>query len=277
MEELFRRFQQAEGPVPSGVLAVVDVLLVAYLVYRLLRLLRGARAWRVALGVAFFALALFLSDLFRLSTLHWILDKAAVLAPVALVILFLPELRQAVEGFGRIGTWSERLLGMGGGMPASTVEEIVSAVTTMSEEHVGALIVIERGRPLDSIATDGVPIQAVLSAPLLCSIFHPGNPLHDGATVIRRGEIVAAACRLPLSESSLKVGHLRHLAGVGVTEQTDSVCIIVSEERGKVSFAVDGQLRPIANPNELRLALAKELRDHPRGPDKAEVGVEEAS
>lgn len=240
--------------------SLVDVLLVAFIIYRILILVRGTRAWRVVAGVVIFVAVLFTSNLLGLTTLHWMFDKAAVMAPVALVILLLPELRQALEGMGRFGLWTQKLVGVQEPVisgQAKTVEEIVAASAELSASRIGALMVLEKSIPLEDIVANGVQLEAKVSAPLLVSIFFEGNPLHDGAVIVRSDVIVAASCQLPLTESPLLSPHLhmRHRAGVGVTESQDCVAIIISEERGTIGIAVDGDYRVMQNQMELRDAL----------------------
>lgn len=261
MEAILNRFGVLFDPSWRGLVHVVDILLVTYLTYRLLKLVRGTRAWRVVLGIGVFVLALALSDFFGLRTLHWLLDKATVLAPVALVILFLPELRQAIDGFARVGLWSGRFIGGEISVEETIIEQIVTASGEMAEDHTGALIVIERNNHLDDIAGNGVPVHADVTAPLLGAIFYEGNPLHDGAVIVREREVLAAACRLPMSESS-HIGdkyHMRHRAGIGVSEQSDAVVVIISEERGTIQLAIDGELIPISDQEELATRLRQEL------------------
>lgn len=260
VEAISRLFQTSDGPVWQMAVAIADVLLVTYLIYRGLKLLRGVRAWRVALGVGFFALALFLSDILYLVTLHWILEKAAVLMPVALVIMFLPELRQAIEDFGKIGGLGNRLFSGKTSVRDDTMEELLVAMEAMSGENVGALIVLERGRQLNDAIASGVQLSAVVSAQLLCSIFHPGNPLHDGAAILRNNRIVAAACQLPMSGKKLREGHMRHLAGIGISEESDSIALIVSEERGTIAMAVEGEMTVFRSVKELGVALERLLQ-----------------
>lgn len=262
MDDILRRLSQLREISLVNLIHIIDILLVAYLVYRVLAMIRGTRAWRILGGVVIFVVALFLSDYLQLKTLHWVLDKAALLAPVALVILLLPELRQTLEGFARIGLWPEGF-SRDTRTGAQTVEEIVAAVAEMSASRLGSIIVIERGTHLDDIAMNGVLLNAAVSAPLLDSIFYHGNPLHDGAVIIRGNIILAAACRLPLSEDSQldKSLHMRHRAGVGISEQSDAIAIIVSEERGWISVSLDGHLVRLAGHIELRDFLNKELRN----------------
>lgn len=241
---------------------VVDILVVAYVNYRILKLVRGTRAWRVVGGLLIFVGALFLSDFLQLNTLHWLLDKATVLAPVAVVLLLLPEMRQALEGVAKIGLWPERLPGGSTALAADTVEEVVAACTEMSAQAIGALIVLERTTNLDDVAANGVQINAQVSAPLLGAIFYHGNPLHDGAVVIRKDKVLAAAARLPLSESDALESHfhMRHRAAAGISEQADCVVVVVSEERGTISVAMEGVIHPIVSNKELRELLNRELR-----------------
>ncbi|MEJ5171651.1 MAG: diadenylate cyclase CdaA, partial [Fimbriimonadales bacterium] len=246
-----------------SIVDVADILLVAYLVYRLLAMIRGTRAWRILGGIVVFILALYASNALRLNTLHWVLDKATLLAPVALVILLLPELRQALETVGKIGLWPQVLPSLSEpAAEAQTVEEIVAAVSEMASARVGALIVLERTANLDEIVANGVRLDAKVSAPTLAAIFYPGNPLHDGAAIIRGDRIVAAACRLPLSESERLDAnvHMRHRAAVGVTEALDCLCVVVSEERGTISLAADGRLRRLGSHLELREILNTQFR-----------------
>lgn len=265
-------YQIASGlikPTWITLLQWADILLVAYLIYRLLLLVRGTRAWRIFLGVALFIFLLVASKGAHLDTLHWMLDKAAILGPVALVILFLPELRQGLEGLGRVGERARLLVPSIGSfvdIDARTLGELVTAVAEMAADSMGALIVIERTAKLDDIASNGVPINARLTAPLLKTIFYEGGPLHDGAAIVRGDMIVAAACRLPLSESSRLAQnvHMRHRAAVGVSEALDCITIVVSEERGTISVAIDGNLRRLNSHIELRDLLLKELRGEER-------------
>lgn len=255
------------------VLDVLDIVLVTYLFYRLSLLIRGSRAWRILGGVITFLVMLFVSDRLQLNALHWLLDKATLLAPVALVILLLPELRAALEGFGKLGFWPQSITSGDRRMEGSTVEEIVASVAEMSASSTGALIVIERAANLDDIIGNGVAIDARITAPLLCSIFYEGNPLHDGAVVIQGNKVASAASRLPLSESSRMDNtlHMRHRAAVGVTEGLDCLAVVVSEERGTIRVAMDGVLRKMATHSDLRDFLNEHARGVP--PDAKSVSA----
>jgi diadenylate cyclase len=251
----------------------VDILIVTFLIYQLvLRPLargsiRGTRTWRIVLGLVSYIVLMLISENVGLKTLTWMLDKGIILGPVALVILFLPEIRQMLESFGKL--WPT-VGAQRSHAESHTIEELVAAVSELAAEHIGALMVIERTAALDEVIANGVVLNAEVSAALINAIFYEGNPLHDGAAIIRRDSIAAAACRLPLSESSRidKSLHMRHRAGVGITENSDAIGIIVSEERGAISVAVDGRLRRVATPMDLRDILNRELRgeEKPRPP-----------
>ncbi len=269
MDEIFRPFISLSDLGPRQIfIHVIDIFLVAYLTYRLLTLVRGTRAWRIIFGVIIFAIVLILSDRLGLNTLHWLLQKATYyLAPAALVLLFLPELRAAIEGFG---TLPQRLVPVTASAAedraeARTIEELVAACTEMAAESIGALIVLEKDARLEEVTNNGVMLNARVSAPLISSIFYEGNPLHDGAAVIHGDTIRAAACRLPLSESQRldQSVHMRHRAAVGVTEAYDCIVIVVSEERGTISIAKEGKLRRLSSAHELRDFLNGELRHMP--------------
>jgi diadenylate cyclase len=274
LDEILRRLAELREFSVDNLVRVVDILLVTYLLYRLLLLVRSTRAWRILLGIVTFVLALLVSDLLGLRTLHWLLERAAVLAPVALVILLLPELRQALEGFARLALWPGRLAIGEAKTAARTVEEVVAAVAEMAAQRMGAIIVIERGTQLSDVCANGVELNAAVSAPLLVSVFYSGNPLHDGAVVVRGDQVVAAACRLPLSESA-RLGpelHMRHRAALGISEQSDCVAIVVSEERGTISVAIEGTLRRLDDHMQLRDLLNREVRGGTDGKPKAKRG-----
>ncbi len=250
----------------------VDILIVAFLIYKLLMMVRGSRGWRILLGLLVFAAIFFISDYLRLSTLHWILEKAVLLGPVALAILFLPELRQALEGLTKISWFPESVVDAGHekNLDRGSVEEIVGAVSEMARDRIGAIIVIETGGHLDEIAATGVMLNAKITTSLLGSIFYGQNPLHDGAVVVRGNNILSAACRLPLSESRIERNlHMRHRAALGVTEQNDVIALVVSEEKGSIRVASEGKLQTIASSAELReFLIANTTRSEEENPPK---------
>ena len=262
MEDILRHLSGLTDLSWRSFVQLADIAILTYLNYRILKLVRGSRAWLIIGGVVVFWILLVASSLMQLTALNWLLDKATLLAPVALVILFLPELRQALEGAGKNPVWTHIRPAADTHADAPTIEEVVAAVAEMSASRIGALIVLEKAAPLDDITSSGVILEARVSAALLGSIFYEGNPLHDGAVVIRGDKIVAAACRLPLSDSPRLAAnlHMRHRAAVGVTEQRDALAVVVSEERGSISVATEGRLRKLSSHTELREELNRELR-----------------
>jgi len=223
---------------------VLDVLIVAYLVYKLMMLAKGTRAWQIILGLLVFVAILVLSSWAQLTALNWLLKQMFLLGPVAIVILFYPELRHALEEVGRIGFWGRGFSGLEKEDLASMLGQIVIAADSFSEKKTGALIVLERETGLTEQIENGTLINALVSSDLLSTLFYPGTPLHDGAVIIRRDRVVAAGCTLPLSESR-EIGahvHTRHKAALGITEQSDSVAVVVSEETGTISVAHAGKM-----------------------------------
>ncbi len=228
-------------------LEILDILVVAYLIYRLLLLVRGTRALQILGGLGTLLLVLTISDQLHLNTLNWLLKQIVPLGPVAIVILFYPELRHALEEFGP-RFWSRGLSLINREDVTEMIEAVVPAVMRLSAKRVGALIVFERQTGLDEIIATGTPINATVTEELLDTIFYKGTALHDGAVVIRNGQIAAAGCILPLTDRP-KVDstvHTRHKAALGMSENSDAVVVIVSEETGTVSIAVNGKLiRPL--------------------------------
>jgi diadenylate cyclase len=240
---------------------VADILLVTLLNYYLLKLVRGTRAWKILIGMGVFVLALYLSDVLGLQTLHYILQKASILAPVALVILLLPEMRRFIQDFAKLGLWPEKFLSSEAGPGDMIIESLGEAVQEMADQSIGALIAVEREERLDTVARSGVQLNAKVTAELVGAIFYHGNPLHDGAAIVRVDTVAAAACRLPLSENTAIDSHyhMRHRAGIGLSEQFDCIVIIVSEERGEISIAVGGELLVQSGREELCQSLTRLL------------------
>ncbi|MFP4249791.1 MAG: diadenylate cyclase CdaA [Armatimonadota bacterium] len=231
--------------------AVLDIIIVSYIIYRGLLLLQGTRGGSVIKGLLVVLFLLWISS--GLPTLNWILRQLVLPGVIALVVIFQPELRTALERLGRSG-----LLGfsVGRAEPAQTqrvINEIVDAAEEMSGRHIGALIVLQRESGLMDITRTGKTLNARVSIDALVTIFYPNTPLHDGAVVIRDDLIVAAGCVLPHSEQpglSVATG-MRHRAALGLSERTDAVCVIVSEETGAISMAVEGNLAPDLERTEL--------------------------
>jgi diadenylate cyclase len=215
----------------------VDIAIVAVLIYELLLLMRGTRAVQVALGAAFLIALYFVSIRLELETVNWLIRNLAPYVVFAIIVLFQSDIRRALLHFGRgpFFRYFERAAST-----SETLEELVIAVTTLSSRRIGALIVIERSIGLRNYIEGGIPLDAAVTYDLLASIFQPGTPLHDGAVILQNDRIAAAACFLPLSVNprvSREVG-TRHRAALGVTEESDAIALVVSEETGTISLAV---------------------------------------
>lgn len=247
-------------------LSVIDILLVTLIFFVLLSWLQNTQAMTMLRGalVALFFLGLVLS-VFNLPALNWLARTLLPSLLVAVPVIFAPEIRQVLERLGRLGftpLWvrfydRERL-----------IQTLVDAIAHMSKNHVGALIVLERRTHLGEYAATGVLLDALPSTELLLQIFHPGTPLHDGAVLIRQGRVYAAACILPLPEYTAlestatppdqRLG-LRHRAAIGITERTDALALVVSEETGTISVAQNGVLTRNFSPDQLRRLLEAQL------------------
>jgi len=236
--------------------ALLDIFLTAVLIYLVLRLIQGTRAVRLAIGAAIvYGVYVFALEL-DLRVLSGILQAGAVVGLVALVVIFQPELRRGLDRIGRVGS----VTGLGGSASGGyqrVAGLLAASAAKLSRRRTGALIVIERDTGLGDMAETGVMVKADLSAELLSSLFAPGYPLHDGAVLVQGDEIVAAGVMLPLAdrEGSLEDYGTRHRAALGITEQTDAVAIVVSEESGSISLAVGGHLVRRLDEDELRQRL----------------------
>jgi diadenylate cyclase len=242
-------------------LGVLDILVVAYLIYRLLLLARGTRALQILGGLGTLLLALTLSARFHLDTLNWLLNLIVPLGPVAIVILFYPELRHALEEFGP-RFWRRGLSLLSREDMSDNIGVVCAAAALLSAKRVGALIVFERETGLDEAIATGTPLDSAVTVELLDTLFYKGTALHDGAVIIRHGRIVAAGCVLPLTDRP-KVDaaiHTRHKAALGMSENSDAVVVVVSEETGTISLAVDGKLLRGLNEEKLQERLIRLLQ-----------------
>jgi len=236
--------------------ALLDIFLTAVLIYLVLRLIQGTRAVRLAIGATIVYAVYVLALELDLRLLSGILQTGAVVGLVALVVVFQPELRRALDRLGRVGSWAWL-----GGSDVTGYQRIAALLAAsaakLSRRRTGALIVVERDTGLGDMAETGVMMHAQLSAELLASVFAPGYPLHDGAVIVSGDEIVAAAVMLPLAEreGSLEYYGTRHRAALGVSEQTDALAIVVSEESGSISLAQGGALVRQLDEDELRQRL----------------------
>jgi diadenylate cyclase len=234
---------------------VLDILLVALLIYRVLWLFRGTRAVQIAVGLGVLAGATMAARAFELTSLGWLLDHFWSFWVVVLIVVFQPELRRALAWVGQ-GPVLKRLLG-DTTERARVVDEVGRAVEALAARRIGALIVLERSTGLRQYAELGVALDALVSADLLTSVFLPYSPLHDGAVFIQGGRVVAAGCFLPLSRNT-QIGRTlgtRHRAALGITEETDAIAVVASEETGRLSLAVAGRIEVAADADALRQRL----------------------
>ena len=223
---------------------LLDIIVVTYLIYRLLILARGTRALQILGGFVTLAFALFASAKLHLDTLNWLLRQIVPLGPVAVVILFYPELRHALEEFGP-RFWSKGLGLLNREDLSQMIAQVSEAVGTLAMEKTGALIVFERQTGLDEVIANGTPMDSEVTCELLATLFYKGTALHDGAVIVRHGKIAAAGCVLPLTDRPRvdAAVHTRHKAALGMSENSDAVVVVVSEETGTISIAVDGKLQ----------------------------------
>ena len=230
------------------IIDVLDILIVAVIIYELLLLTRHTRGSALLKGLFLLLIIALLSNLFGLVSLNWLLRAILQNGAVVLVILFQPEFRKALERMGRSRVFQKSGRKSVNDDRDLVISEIIQSIMDLSKRRVGALIVFEQQTGLQDVIETGTRLNAEISAPLLENIFEPKTPLHDGAVVVRDNEIMAAACILPLAEASGVSRELgtRHRAAVGITENTDAIVLVVSEETGIVSMARDGQLtRPL--------------------------------
>ncbi|MGI6622625.1 MAG: diadenylate cyclase CdaA [Acetivibrionales bacterium] len=244
---------------------LIEVSLVSYVVYKGIQLVRETRAIQLVKGLIFILIFSKFSEILGLKTIAFLLQGAIQLFGFSLIVLFQPELRRALEKLGSSGfqdimlrkTDEDRV------KTISAIEAIVQACTVLSQDYIGALIIIERVTKIGDIVNTGTQMDAILSGELLVNIFTPKTPLHDGAVIIRDNTIKAAACYLPLTQNaglSRELG-TRHRAALGITEVSDAIAVVVSEESGKISYAHSGGLTRNLTPDILRKALTKFLLD----------------
>lgn len=236
----------------------IDILLVAYIIYRVIMFIRKTNSRNIAIGVLLFFLILWVSDIAKLTMINALMQKAMELGLIALLILFQPELRRMLERMG--SKLTEGRFSTDTAIE-SAISETVRACVDMSRTHTGALIVFERNVSLTHAMSTGTLINSDTTAELIKNIFFVKAPMHDGALIIRNCRIAAAGCVLPLTQNenlSKELG-TRHRAGIGMSEQSDAVVVIVSEETGAISVAIDGMLKRHLNENSLNAVLRKEL------------------
>lgn len=253
---------------------VVDVLIISVLAYYVIKSVRTTRAAQLGKGLGIILLVYVLSGVFNLYTVNWLLKNLLSVGLIALVVVFQPELRRALEFLGR-GTVSIRGFSFEKENFSSNVDIVVRAIDYFASRKEGALIIVENGTALQDVADTGTMLDATLTEPLLENIFYKGSPLHDGAVILRGNRILAAGCVLPLTENpnlSKDLG-TRHRAGIGITEVSDALVLIVSEETGIISMAQDGKLSRFLDLKAVEKALLNlYLSKQPQNGNVARLG-----
>lgn len=246
---------------------LIEIVIISVLIYEVLYWIKNTRAWTLLKGLVVILLFTVLAAVFDLRTILWILEKTAAIAATALLVIFQPELRKALEQLGSKNIITNILSFDDGkeesGFTEKTVSELVRATFEMAKVKTGALMVIEKGDTLKEIERTGIEINGLVSSQLLINIFEHNTPLHDGAVVIRGNRVAAATCYLPLSDNmniSKDLG-TRHRAAVGISEVTDSMTIIVSEETGRVTLAEGGKLTRVNDGESLKRLLASNTKE----------------
>ncbi|HJD13861.1 MAG TPA: diadenylate cyclase CdaA [Candidatus Ruminococcus avistercoris] len=276
IELLKRYWMNLSLPDRIGVIDFIEIFLIAVFVYYIILWVKSTRAYTLLKGLLLILLFLFLAYVLKMDTILFIARNVGVVAITALVIILQPELRRALEQLGeknRLGTLIRFDTGRTVEWKISdkTINELIRAVYDMGEVKTGALIVVENNVILKEYEKTGIPLDSVLTSQLLINIFEHNTPLHDGAVIVRHNRVVAATCYLPLSDNMDLNKNLgtRHRAGVGISEVSDALTIIVSEETGNVSYTLGGKIYTAVAPNELREELYKLQRgDQPEEGDK---------
>ena len=249
---------------------VVDIIIVAFIIYKGIRLVKETRAEQLIKGIIILLILLQLSYTFRLNTINFLIRNTMQFGVIAVLIVFQPELRRALEKVGRSRV--SNIFNFEDNSAQNTllfaVNSISDACANLSSDRIGALIVIERDTKLGEIIRTGVELESKVSRQLLINIFIPNTPLHDGAVVVRKDRIMAAGCFLPLTANQNLNKELgtRHRAAIGMSENSDAVVVVVSEETGQISMALEGDLTRNLTPETLKKALMKLLDDNRKNP-----------
>lgn len=240
-----------------GINDIIDIVIVAIVLYKLFMLIRETRAEQLTKGI--FAMVIFtgISEVFKLYTINWILKQVMTVGALAILIMFQPELRRALEHLGRSRFLTKGFLSMEESQVAKIVDELVIAISSLSRQKIGALIVFEKSTGLNEIIETGTYIDADISSGLLINIFIPNTPLHDGAVIVRRDKIMAAGCFLPLTDNQTLSPTLgtRHRAALGISEKSDALTVVVSEETGAISIAENGKISRYLDNKTLKKVL----------------------
>jgi diadenylate cyclase len=257
------RLLSSLGGVEPSWLDLIDILIVAFLIYQLLQFIRGTHAVQMALGALVLVLLYWLSQLLHLETVNWLLRTFMPYLVFGIIVVFQTEIRKVLAQLGKTP-----LPGVfGSPRTEEVIDEVVLAATTLAAQRTGAIVVIERDMGLRSYIETGIALDAYVTYDLLISIFNPGTPLHDGAVIIQGNRVAAAACFLPLTvnpQLSRELGS-RHRAAIGVTEDTDALAVVVSEETGVISLVVGGRIRRGLEAASLKAALLEALEVHQSG------------
>lgn len=248
---------------------ITDIALVSIIFYFIFSLLQGSRAVHILIGLSMIGLMFFVSKAFQLVTLGWLLDKFVTVFLVAIPIIFQRELRMGLERLGH----TKLFLSQKARLIDRMIMSIVESGSTMAQEKTGALIVVEGAIPLKEFIDTGIPLNAAISKELLLSVFNGHSPLHDGAVIIRDERIIAASCVLPHSfENDLPGLGTRHKAALGLAESTDAVIVVVSEEKGTISFAREGKLERNITPAKLKSLLTQSLESKKENGKRKRLG-----
>lgn len=252
-----------------GILDILEILILTFLIYQLMIMIKNARAWSFMKGIAVVVVFLGVAVFLNMSTIIWVAEKLLTLVAIAIIVALQPEIRRMIEQIGEKNIFRELISfnykSEQGRFSDKTVDEIVKASFEMGKVRTGALMVIEQKSPLVEYERTGIVVDGVVTSQLLINIFEHNTPLHDGAVIIRGDRVVSATCYLPLTDGRTLSKDLgtRHRAGVGISELTDSLTIIVSEETGKVSAAYKGELKYNLTPDALREQLVM-VQDKPK-------------
>lgn len=240
-----------------GIKDIVDMAIVAFVFYKLYMLIRETRAEQLIKGILVLLIATQVSEWLQLHVINWILRNTIQVGVIALLIVFQPELRRALEYIGRTKFLTKSIVDIEDEEIKMTADEVTEAVASLSRQKIGALIVIEREIGLNEVLETGTKINGKISRGLLINIFIPNTPLHDGAAIIRKTEIMAAGCLLPLTENTNLSKELgtRHRAAIGISERSDALVVVVSEETGAISVAENGKLSRFLDVEALRRML----------------------
>ncbi|MBH5320252.1 TIGR00159 family protein [Paenibacillus sp. GSMTC-2017] len=239
---------------------IIDIGIVSFIIYKMILLVRGTRAVQLLKGIFVLVATWGISTWFNLYTLKWLMNQLFTLGIVTVMILFQPELRRVLEQLGR-GNLFSRTYSQERNAVSEQIEEVIRAVQNMSKRKVGALIVFERKTGVTELIESGIAMESKITSELLINIFTPNSPLHDGAVIIRGNQIMAAGCYLPLSENPFISKELgtRHRAAIGVSEVSDALSVVVSEETGQVSLSINGMIVRDINEESLISKLFEEL------------------